>query len=191
MVEQTIPAMRELQQQGKVRYIGITGLQLNSLCRIASCTALDSILSYCRYNLLMDDMDSILTPFAKQRGIGLINASPLHMGVLTAQGAPGWHPAPAEVKAAGRRIAIACSARGFRIEDVALRHCLKHTYASTTLIGMSTVDQVKRNVAALNRTVPRDLAAEIGEIASPVFNRCWHTGRPENSDVLQHAETCH
>lgn len=28
----------------------------------------------------MDEMDNILTPFARQHGIGLINASPLHMG---------------------------------------------------------------------------------------------------------------
>ena len=29
------------------------------------------------------------------RGLGLINASPLHMGILTEAGPPAWHPAPA------------------------------------------------------------------------------------------------
>ena len=189
ITEETIPAMREIQRQGKVRFIGITGFQLKVLCRIAQRAAVDSILSYCRYNLLMDDMDSLLTPFAKQCGIGLVNASPLHMGLLTEQGPPSWHPAPLEVKEAGPRIAAACAARGLRVEALALRHCLNHSYASTTLVGMSTVDQVERNVAALDCALPEDLLAEIKQIAEPVFNRCWTTGRPENTDCSTQRQT--
>lgn len=37
---------------------------------------------------MMNDMDTILMPTAQNHGIGIINASGLHMGVLTERGAP-------------------------------------------------------------------------------------------------------
>src|SRR5271163_3022707 len=97
VIYETIPAMRRLQMEGKAHYIGISGYPLKTLIKIARATQIDSILSYCRYNLLIDDMDTELVPFAEKQGIGIINASPLHMGVLTDRGAPGWRPAPPEV----------------------------------------------------------------------------------------------
>jgi L-galactose dehydrogenase len=182
IVEEAIPTMREIQKSGKARFIGITGLQLEMLRAIAEHAPVDTFLSYCRYNLLMNDMDEILTVFAQSRNIGLVNASPLHMGVLTEGGAPAWHPAPKEVLQASRAIVKACEARGFRIGDVALRFCLDHPYAATTLVGMSTVNHVERNIAAVDCRPPAELLAEIRELAAPVANRWWPTGLQENWD---------
>src|SRR6185437_17087010 len=80
------------------RFIGISGLPLKMLRRVAEAAKIDAILSYCRYNLLMNDLDTALAPFARKHGIGLINASPLHMGILTNAGPPAWHPAPPQVR---------------------------------------------------------------------------------------------
>jgi L-galactose dehydrogenase len=182
IVDEALPTMRDIQRQGKARFIGITGLQLKVLRRIAELAEVDNILSYCRHNLLFDDMDELLTGFAQQRSIGLINASPLHMGVLTEHGAPAWHPASDQVKEAGAKIARACQSRGLRVGDVALRYCLDHPYVSSTLVGMSTVEHVERNIAAANHPVPEDLLAEIRAIAAPVMNRWWPSGLPENWD---------
>jgi L-galactose dehydrogenase len=81
----------------------ITGYSLDVLARLAASTPVDSILSYCHYNLMVRDMDEILTPVAEAQSIGLINASPLHMGILSSSEVPVWHPAPPKVIAAGRR----------------------------------------------------------------------------------------
>src|SRR5580704_1946610 len=132
IVDEAIPAMRALQSEGKARFIGITGLQLNMLRKVAQAAPVDAILSYCRYNLLITDMDDLLTPFAEQHGIGLINASPLHMGILTPNGPPPWHPASSEVKEAGRSLA---RRYGARLSDLALQFCLAHPYIATTLAG--------------------------------------------------------
>lgn len=178
IIEEAIPTMRELQREGKARFIGITGLQLNMLRRVAEAAPVDAILSYCRYNLLITDMDDLLTPFVKQHGIGLINASPLHMGILTANGPPPWHPAPADVKEAGRRVAQLCK----QPADIALQFCFEHPYVSTTLAGMTTVEQVRQNVAAADTSADPEVLAEIRRIVSPVANRSWPSGRPENQD---------
>ena len=102
IIHETLPALRKLQQQGKARYIGITGYPPKLLRRIAEAVPVDSILTYCRYNLINTDMDGILTSFARERGIGLINASGLCMGLLTEQGA-GLDPAPQQVRDAGEK----------------------------------------------------------------------------------------
>ena len=180
IVEETIPALRRLLEQGKARVIGITGLSLKNLVAIASRAKVDCMISYCRYNLMMDDMDQVLTPFAKEQGIGLINGSPLHMGVLTEHEVPEWHPAPMEIREAGRRVVKLCE--GYRVSGplVALRFCIEHPYVSSTLVGMASRDLVRNNLKALSYEMDPALLAEIQTIISPVHNHMWVSGRPEN-----------
>src|SRR5439155_8817691 len=123
IIGETIPALRRLQEAGKCRAVGITGLPLKILRYIASRAPVDTILSFCRYNLMVDDMNRELTPFCIDNGVGLINASPLHMRVLTVAGPPEWHPAPQAVKDAGRRVVELCRQAGLDPRCVALRHC--------------------------------------------------------------------
>ncbi len=183
IIEEAIPTMRELQREGKARFIGITGMQLNLMRRVAEAVPVDIVLSYCRYNLLITDLDDLLTPFVKEHGIGLINASPLHMGILSATGPPPWHPASDEVKEAGRRVVELCDHRGVRASDLALQFAFAHPYVSTTLAGMPTVEQVRQNVAAASNSVDEKLLAEVVALVAPVKNRSWLTGLPENQDA--------
>ena len=179
---ETLPAMRQLQQEGKTRYIGITGYSLKTLLRIAQAFPVDTILSYCRYSLMIQDMDDVLTPFAQEEGIGLINASPLHMGVLTGAGPPGWHPAPAQVLDAGRKAAEYCRLHGADLSALALSFSLHHPYVSSTLVGMSTVKQVAANLRVLDGHLDSELLAGVRAILAPVSGCIWPSGRAENYD---------
>jgi L-galactose dehydrogenase len=183
IIEETVPALRKLQRQGKARFIGITGFPLGTLAKIAEAIPVDAILSYCRYNLMVSDMDDVLTPVAKKRGIGLINASPLHMGVLTNQGPPEWHPAPAAVRDAGKKVAALCRKRGLDVSPVALRFCLDHPYVSSTLVGMATPQQVESNLHALKIIADPNLIREIPALLGPVHNIIWPSGRAENHEL--------
>lgn len=180
IVGETIPAMKRLQEQGKVRYVGITGYPLNVLLRIAADIPVDTILSYCHYNLLVDDMDRFLAPFAESRGIGLINGSPLHMGVLTEQGAPDWHPAPADVRNAVNRGRQFCRQRGINLSELALRFCLDYPRVATTLVGMATREQVSSSLRALEAPANVQEVRQVRAVFASVFNRSWPSGRPEN-----------
>lgn len=55
------------------------------------------ILSYCHYSINDSTLDDLM-PYLKSKGIGVISASPLAMGLLTESGPPEWHPASAELK---------------------------------------------------------------------------------------------
>jgi aryl-alcohol dehydrogenase-like predicted oxidoreductase len=98
-------------------------------------------------------MDEVLTDFCRERGIGLINASGLHMGLLTNDGGPDWHPAPQEVRAAARKAAQYCRDHGADISELGLRFCLDHPYVSSTLVGISTTRDLEASLKVLR--VPR------------------------------------
>lgn len=181
IIEETLPALREVQESGKARFIGITGLPLRMLRDLAAEFPVDAVLSYCHCNLLVNDLGEILGPLAVERGMGLINGSPLHMGVLSPDGAQDWHPAPAEVKETGRRIAALCEEHGKNVVDVALRFALDQEYVSSTLCGMRTVAEIDQNLAVLEQRSDSELLDRIAELAAPVKNVTWHEGLPENA----------
>jgi L-galactose dehydrogenase len=181
IIEETIPALRAIQQQGKARFIGITGYSLIQLRTIATQANVDTILSYCRYNLMVSDLDTLLTPFARDRGLGLINASPLHMGLL-AGAVPPWHPAPAAVRETGAAVAQLCKKYGVDPAVVALRFCLDHPYITSTLVGMATTAQVSTNLKALDANLDPQLLVLINQMIAPVHDTLWPSGRPENAD---------
>jgi L-galactose dehydrogenase len=180
IIHETLPALRQLQKQGKARYIGITGYPPKLLRRMAEATPVDSILTYCHYNLINTDMDGVLTGFAREHGIGLINASGLCMGLLTEQGPPDWHPAPQQVRDAGKKAAEFCRAHGADISKLALRFCLDHPFVSSTLIGMSSTREVETSLGLLQNSIDKELLAQVEAILAPVFNYVWPSGRPEN-----------
>jgi L-galactose dehydrogenase len=140
----------------------------------------DSILSYCRYNLLVTDMQTAMVPFAKKNGIGLINASPLHMGIITEHGAPDWHPAPQAVRDAGQKIVALCKTRGADASEVALRFCLEQKDVASTLVGISSREHVERNLKALEMKLDAELMREIEEIVGLVKDTTWPSGLEEN-----------
>ena len=128
-------------------------------------------------------MDDILTPTARENKIGLINASPLHMRVLTETGAPEWHPAPKRVVEVGREVAEYCRGQGVDVTDLAMQFVLQHDDVATTLVGMSKVRSVERNIRSVGVAPDPGLLAKVLEMIKPVANVCWKEGRPENDDA--------
>ena len=148
--------------------------------RIAEATPVDSILTYCHYNLMNTDMDEVLSAFAQERGIGLINAAGLAMGILTEQGPAPWHPAPQQVRDAGKQAAEYCRQHGENISQVALRFCLTHPFVSSTLVGMADRHQVEAGLKLLSTSTNGELLRQVEAILAPVFNYVWPSGRAEN-----------
>jgi len=179
---ETFPALREIQRQGKARFIGCSCLPLKLLARVAVQAGADLVISYARYNLLVDDMDQLLTPSLEAAGIGLMLASPLHLGVLTDEPPPSWHPGAREVFEAASRASAYCQARGESLSSIALRYCLGHPYAAPVLSGMASVAQVQRNLDALRATTPPEVLAGVQAILAPVKNATWQSGHARYDD---------
>jgi L-galactose dehydrogenase len=182
VIEEAVPAARRVQQSGKARYVGISGLPPAFLRSVAAEAPVDAILSYCHYNLLVDDLDTVLRPFAQEQGIGLINASPLHMGILSDGGPQPWHPAPPEVKEVGRKIGELCKKRRISPASAGLAFCLAYPQVAATLVGISNRHQLEQNLRALTLEMDPGLMKLIRTLVMPVKNRTWPSGRPENQD---------
>jgi L-galactose dehydrogenase len=185
ILHETLPAMRRLQEQGKVRFIGVTGYWPDMLARILAAAPIDTVLNYCHSNLLADDMDIQLTPVATRLGVGLVNASPLHMGLLSGGRIPEWHPAPHTVRDAAARLVELCRANGVRPAVAALNHCLSHPFVATTLVGFRSVAEVDDALYALENETPPELQRQILEIAGTVHNLSWSSGLHENQPASQ------
>ena len=183
VINETLPAMRELQKQGKIGFAGISALPLKILADVAARGKVDTIISYSHFNLMMRDLDDVLTPRAEANGIGLINAAALHLRILTKEGPTAQHPASPEIKEAGRKIVAAIEARGLDAAVVAVSFSLRHSYSSSLLVGMSGVDEVQSNLKALDLEIDPSLLAEVDQILAPVKNQIWRSGRPENADA--------
>ncbi len=148
----------------------------------AASEIVDTVLSYCRYNLLDRGLARVLAPLAQSRGLGLISASPLHMRVLTRLGAPAWHPAPAPVVAAARQAADYCAERGVDIADLAMQFALSYEAAAVTLVGMSKANHVARNIAQVGVAPDPELLAAVEQILAPAMDVCWRSGLPAHDD---------
>ena len=181
IIEETLPAARRVQQSGKARFIGISGLPVRYLRKLAGQIEIDTILTWGHYNLVEDEMDEELTPLCRERGIGLINASPLHQRLLTEKGAPEWHRSPKPVMEAAGKLAALCRSHGVDLADVAMKVCLDHPHVATTIVGMSKVRHVESNLKALDLVISNGLMPAIEAIVAPVKNMMWFEGRPENN----------
>jgi L-galactose dehydrogenase len=181
LIEETLPAARAVQRSGKARFIGISGLPVRYLRKLAGLVELDTILCWGHYNLLEDELDDELTSFCVSRQIGLINASPFLQRLLTDEGAPAWHRSPPSVIARASGLVSLCRDYGVPLSDVALRFCIEHPYVATTVTGMNSVRQLRANLKALDLAIPNELLAAIESFVQPVKNMMWFEGRPENN----------
>ncbi len=179
IINEAIPALQQLKQEGKVRFIGVTGYPLPLLREITEAHQLDVVLSYCHYNLLDTTLNEMLVPTVKARQMGLINASVTHMGILTDQGPPPWHPAPTSVKQISQDVAAICRRQGTPIAHLAIQFALQNEAVDVTLLGTRTVAELNESVQLLGQPPDPALLASVLAMIEPVANISWPSGRWE------------
>lgn len=179
VIDETIPALRSAVARGKARFIGITGLPLAIYRAVLDQTPVDTILSYC-HGCLNDTSLLDLVPYLEQKQVGVINASPLSMRLLTHRGPPGWHPAPPSVKEACARAAEHCRERGADLSKLAVQYSYRLPGLATTVVGTADPDHLAANVAWVEEAIDERLLAEVLDILAPIHNVTWPSGLPEN-----------
>ena len=175
VVDETLPALVELKEKGVVGHVGITDLQLENLKWVVEhCQAgmVESILNFCHYTLNDDALLDYLD-FFEQRGIGIINASPLAMGLLSQRGVPSWHPAPQPLVEACHRAAEYCSQKGYPIEKLAVQFSLSNERIVSTLFSSANPANVRQNILWANEELDWDLVREVKEIIGNQQRVTW------------------
>ena len=180
LVEETIPALQKLKRQGKVRHIGITGLPLKAFRKVLDRIAVETVHSYCHFCLTNTTLVQLL-PFLEEKRVGIINAAPLGMGLLTDKGPPKWHPAPSKVRDICARAVEHCRKRKASLPQLALQFATSHRGIATTLVGTSSAKKIKESVKCIERPLDQSLLAEVQDILTPIRNETWPSGRKENN----------
>ncbi|MCL2059479.1 MAG: aldo/keto reductase [Oscillospiraceae bacterium] len=159
IAEYTIPEMRKLQAEGKIRYIGINSSSIDALIALASMTPVDTILNFLHYTLVDQSLGERLSPYARANGIGLINASILHMGLLTptVRALYGWNRdwegKPGKIREAVLEANKYCEGHGFSISDAAIRYAMDYDGVDSTLIGIGRMSSLERSLKALDKEI--------------------------------------
>ncbi|GGF96399.1 aldo/keto reductase [Paenibacillus abyssi] len=172
------PALDKLKQQGKIRFFGVSGLPLGLFEKALAHKELDVVLSYCHYSLNDHSLLHLL-PLLEQRGVGLINASPLSMGLLNLRKPAEWHPASEEIKRICHHAAEYCAERGTDIAKLAIQYSTANERIPTTLVSSANPDNIRRNIEWTEGPIDEQLLKEVLGILAPIHNQTWISGRPE------------
>ena len=175
VINETLPALVELREKGIVKHVGITDLQLENLKwvidRVPEGTV-ESVLNFCHYCLNDDKLADFLDYF-ESKNIGVINASPLSMGLLSLRGVPDWHPAPASLVEACTKAAQYCASKNYPIEKLAIQYSVSNPRIASTLFSSANPDNVLKNIEFVNEPIDWKLVEEVQDIIGDQKRVSW------------------
>lgn len=167
-----LATLKALKSEGRIGAVGCGIYPMDLWHRIFNDVDIDVALTHNHY-CLNDTRVLELLPVAKEKGIGVINASPFGSGLLTDRGPADWHPANAEQRACFKAAADFCSEQGLSISQIAMQFSSQHPEIPTTLFSSANPDSVKRNVEWAQTPYDPELVQRIQEILAPVMNVQW------------------
>jgi aryl-alcohol dehydrogenase-like predicted oxidoreductase len=159
---QTVETLQELQKEGKVRFIGMSGILPNLPGQIAM-DVFDAF--QIPYSAVQRDHEELITAAAGTGAGTLIRGG-------AARGAPSedksWRTGPLSQPAGlGQRnwaasgIGDLLAGSGMTPMEFVLRFTLSHPYLSTTIVGTASPDHLQSNIAIAEKgPLPADLYAE-------------------------------
>lgn len=175
VVNETLPALVELREKGIVGHVGITDLQLENLKWVIENSkpgVVECVLNFCHYTLNDDKLSDFLD-FFEGRGIGVINASPFSMGLLTRRGIPDWHPAPKPLVEACKKAAAYCQELDYPIEKLAIQYSVSNPRIPTTLFSSANPDSVLKNIRYVEEPIDWELVRKVKEIIGEQQRVSW------------------
>jgi L-galactose dehydrogenase len=180
VVEETLPALEKMRRAGKIRFLGVTGLPLKIFEYVIPRHAIDTIISYARYTLFNRSLERLF-PMLVRHEVGLMNASPVGLGMLSPQGPQAWHPAPEELKRFVKGVVEKWAERGVSLAKLSLQQSMACEQIPSTIGGMATVEELRSAVAAAEEPLDRELLAAVREDFREVQDQFWTQGRLENN----------
>ncbi|MCA9029416.1 MAG: aldo/keto reductase [Planctomycetaceae bacterium] len=183
IVDETLPALRKIQEQGKVRFIGVSGYPMKMFKFVLDQTDLDVVLSYNHYTL-QNTMYGDLVPYLKSKNVGIMNAAPFSARLLTNAPLPPWHKATPLVRETAAKAAQLCTDRGSDIAKLALQFSVANPDMTTCITGSANPQRVRQWADWIKEPFDQELLADVQEVLKPIHNWFYIEGRPENNDSV-------
>ena len=180
IVDETIPAIQKIRDQGKVRYIGFSGYPMKVFPFIIDQIDVDVVLSYNHYHLQNTKFASLF-PYLQEKGVGIMNAGPFCARLLTNAPLPEWHKEPEEVRVACKKAAALCEERGVDIAQLAVQFCVAHPEITTTVAGSANPDNVRNWAKWAETPMDEELLRDVLTLLEPIKDIGHIEGLPENN----------
>jgi aryl-alcohol dehydrogenase-like predicted oxidoreductase len=173
-VEESIRAMARLQEQGKVRAIGVSNYNVQWLQGAMAVAPLASLQP--PYSVINRGIEQEILPFCRRNNIGVIVYSPMERGLLTGAVTPtrtfnaGDHRANHKyftsenrqrVLNALERIRPICDRRKASFAQVMINWTFSQPGITAALVGARNAQQAEHNAKAMSFTLSADELAEI------------------------------
>ncbi len=189
-IEETLGALNDLVQTGKIRHIGIsneTAWGTFEYLRVSDQKQLPRIVSIQNpYNLLNRTFEIGLSEFSHRENVGLLAYSPLAFGVLSGKYLNGARPKGARITLFSRfsrytnECGVACTeiyvnlakASGLDPAQMALAFVNTRPFLTSNIIGATNMTQLKSNIASLDVNISKDVLREIENIHTKQANPC-------------------
>lgn len=160
----TLEALLEIQEQGLATHIGLTGADL-ALMRdiLKESDAFVSVITYCKYDLLVQQAKGLLVPTAAELDVAVIAASPLHGGLLGSKRHQFREQGRyAELLDRQEQVEALLQEHNLDLVDTALRYLLSDPRVTIVLSGVESIEELERSVAVSNgRYLDEDLIRRV------------------------------
>jgi L-galactose dehydrogenase len=173
---ETYRVLQDLRKEGKTRFIGMSCYPLGLLKQAIERCDLDVVISYAHFSLQNQRLLTELLPVAESRGVGVMNASPLALGLLTNHGPQPWFPGQPELKTVCKQAADLCRNRGADIAFLGMQYCFAEKRIPTTLTGTAKKAELEMNLRAMREPIDGQLLAEVQKVLEPVKDLTWPSG---------------
>lgn len=173
--DETLPALCELRDEGVVSHVGITDLQPENIRWVIEhvpAGTVEATLCFCHYSL-NDELLNEYFDFFEQHNVGIINASPLSMGLLSTRGVPDWHPAPKALVEACQKAVAHCNSKGYPIEKLAIQYAISSPRIATTLFSSANPANVEKNWQYALEPIDWQLVKEVQNIIGDQMRVRW------------------
>jgi L-galactose dehydrogenase len=172
-----------LKDEGKCRFIGMTGYPLSTFARVMEETDVDVILTYAKGTLLDDSLNEVLAPIAERCGVGLINAAAVSLGLLTPGGSniEIEHPATESIRRSAQAMVELAAEKGIDIAFLANQYAIQCTRGATTVIGAGKSRHLQSALRAAETPIDEELMAEFLALRPAPEERQWLSGLTENN----------
>ena len=145
----TLEALREIRDQGLATFIGLTGSDLVLMRDILKeSDDFVSVITFCQYDLLVQEAKEVLVPTAAERDVAVIAASPLHGGLLGSK-RDHWRQQGrfADLFERQEQVEELLQERDLDPVDAGLRYLLSDPRVSIILSGVDSVGELERSAA--------------------------------------------
>ena len=189
-IEETLSALADLVRAGKIRHFGVsneTPWGLSEYLRLSREKEYPRVASIQNaYNLLNRTFEQGLSEFALREDVGLLAYSPLAGGNLTGKYLGGRVPKgsrrdvskqfvrydlPGQPLASARYVAIA-HAHGLDPAQLALAYVNSRPFVTSTIIGATSLEQLKTDIDSVRVTLPAEALAAIEAVHQELPDPC-------------------